>query len=305
MLRRVASWVLLTTLLAWSWAAVAGWVALPLLAGRVGAPSLYLVAAVPFAVAPLVGSWVWREAWREGPLLVAEPPRFGGPFLAAWLGPLLLLVGGWAVSAVAGWGTVDLSGGAAVARVAREQGSAAAAEVAAAVAALPVPYPVLVGVSTLATGPMVGILLWAEEVGWRGVLHRELVGLGLWPAALLNGVLWGVWRAPLVMLSDAGAGRPVEAALVAVGVGIPVGALLAWVRHAAGSVWAAALGAGMLAMLARFHEVVFPDGDPLRIGVLGVAGGAAALLACGGLWLADRPRLTRGLPATLPERAAG
>jgi len=304
-LRRVASWVFFATLLAWSWAAVAGAVIQPVLAGRVGPVSLYLVVAVPFAVAPLVASWVWREAWREGPLLVAGPPRPGGGLLMAWLGPLGLLALGWAWSAAAGWGVVDLSGAALVERVAREAGRAAAAEVGATTAALPVPYPLLVLTSALATGPMVGVLLWAEEVGWRGVLHRELAGLGMWPAALLNGLLWGLWRAPLVALGDAGTGRPVEAVLVAVGVGIPIGALLVWVRASAGTVWAAALAAGMLAVLGRFHEVGYSDGDPFRIGVLGVSGGLAALAICGALWLGTRLRLGVPAAAGLPERAAG
>jgi len=78
-----------------------------------------------------------------------------------------------------------------------------------------------------------------------------------------------------------------------------------WVRASAGTVWAAALAAGMLAVLGRFHEVGYSDGDPFRIGVLGVSGGLAALAICGALWLGTRLRLGVPAAAGLPERAAG
>jgi membrane protease YdiL (CAAX protease family) len=37
-----------------------------------------------------------------------------------------------------------------------------------------------------------------EEAGWRGLLHRELSGLGFWRESWLVGLLWGAWHLPLV-----------------------------------------------------------------------------------------------------------
>ncbi|MFT4221314.1 MAG: CPBP family intramembrane metalloprotease [Microbacterium sp.] len=39
-----------------------------------------------------------------------------------------------------------------------------------------------------------------EELGWRGFLTTALAPLGFWRSALVSGVLWGVWHAPIILL---------------------------------------------------------------------------------------------------------
>ncbi|MEQ8405466.1 MAG: CPBP family intramembrane glutamic endopeptidase [Oceanicaulis sp.] len=39
-----------------------------------------------------------------------------------------------------------------------------------------------------------------EELGWRGWLQPRLAGLGFWPSALVIGLIWGVWHAPIVLM---------------------------------------------------------------------------------------------------------
>lgn len=36
-----------------------------------------------------------------------------------------------------------------------------------------------------------------EELGWRGLLQKELSQLGFWRASLVTGVVWGLWHAPV------------------------------------------------------------------------------------------------------------
>ena len=69
-------------------------------------------------------------------------------------------------------------------------------------AALP-PLGVLV-LAQLAMIPIGGLfnalLAFGEEVGWRGWLLPALRPLGVWPALLTSGAIWGLWHSPLILL---------------------------------------------------------------------------------------------------------
>ncbi len=41
-----------------------------------------------------------------------------------------------------------------------------------------------------------------EELGWRGYLLPNLTSFGAWQAALLSGLLWGIWHLPFMLLTD-------------------------------------------------------------------------------------------------------
>lgn len=41
-----------------------------------------------------------------------------------------------------------------------------------------------------------------EEIGWRGWLLPALRPMGIWPALLLSGAIWGIWHAPLILLGQ-------------------------------------------------------------------------------------------------------
>jgi uncharacterized protein len=43
------------------------------------------------------------------------------------------------------------------------------------------------------------IFAFGEELGWRGLLWRELGHLGFWRASAVIGLIWGIWHAPLIL----------------------------------------------------------------------------------------------------------
>ncbi|MEW6505764.1 MAG: CPBP family intramembrane glutamic endopeptidase [Chloroflexota bacterium] len=42
-----------------------------------------------------------------------------------------------------------------------------------------------------------------EEIGWRGLLVKELIGVGSFTsAALISGIIWAIWHFPLILFAD-------------------------------------------------------------------------------------------------------
>lgn len=273
LVRRAGSWIALC--FAWSWgvAAIVYFAAIPV----DGYWSLAL--AVPFLVGPLLASLVWKRVVVREPLASIDTHlRFDGVVLLSWFAPVLVVWASAVVAHVFGWGTLDLSGGPIVERVLALRGEDAAAKVQEGLAGSAVPYPLLATLQALIVGLFFYTpLAFAEEIGWRGVLLRELRPLGFWPAALGIGIAWGLWHVPLVLLLGYFPDAPLQGTLVLVGASIPLGALLAWVREASGTVWAAALAHGVLTALGGFHELVLSGGVPQVVGVTGVAGGLVLL----------------------------
>ncbi|WP_156761649.1 CPBP family intramembrane glutamic endopeptidase [Microbacterium karelineae] len=120
---------------------------------------------------------------------------------------------------------------------------------------------------------MSSVAAFGEELGWRGYLTTALAPLGFWPSALLIGVVWGLWHAPIILLGY-NFGRTDALGLVWMCVfTIIVGVLLQWSRYFTRSVWPAAIGHG--ALNATFAYPLFwatPDMDPLLGSAVGLPG---------------------------------
>lgn len=82
-----------------------------------------------------------------------------------------------------------------------------------------------------------------EELGWRGFLVPELArSLGFTELALLSSAIWTSWHFPMMFLGTYhGAGSIGYSLAVFIPSVIGAGLILAWLRLASGSVWAAVL----------------------------------------------------------------
>jgi len=146
-------------------------------------------------------------------------------------------------------------------------------------AALPAPIALLVAAQFL--NVLIGALLnvlpaLGEELGWRGWLLPHLLRLGLVPALLLSGLIWGLWHAPLILLGYNYPGAPGWLALLLmVGVCTVTGAVFGWLRLRSESVWPAAIAHGAFNAAAGLSIVFAASGqevDTVHAGILGWSG---------------------------------
>ncbi len=135
------------------------------------------------------------------------------------------------------------------------------------------------------------IFTFGEEFGWRGYLLPRLAPLGGGWAALVTGVVWGLWHAPLIVLSGYNfPGHPWLGILGMVVFTTALSYVFAWLRFRSGSVWPSTLAHAAVNAQAGFAVLVLaPAGDSLLrppvglIGVVPIAALAVALVVTGRL----------------------
>lgn len=85
-----------------------------------------------------------------------------------------------------------------------------------------------------------------EEIGWRGWLLPALRPMGVWPALLLSGLIWGLWHAPLILLGH-NFNQPNIWGLIVMLIGCVLwGIFFGWLRLRSGSLWPAVIAHGAL-----------------------------------------------------------
>ncbi|MFA5606675.1 MAG: type II CAAX endopeptidase family protein [Leucobacter sp.] len=236
-------------------------------------PAIATLAAIFIVRAPrrerlrFLGIWPLRPAKRVIWFIVA-----------AILAPLVLVLASLAVAALLGWVQLDLtefSGFRAVLDAQLATLDPATAELAA--QTMP-PLGLLVAIQ-IATVPVAALAnslpAFGEEVGWRGWLLPALRPLGVWPALVLSGALWGLWHAPLILLGyNFNRTDWTGVALMTVGC-VFWGVLLGWTRLRTASVWPAVVAHGSLNASAGLMLLLHAMDSPLDMALvspLGVAG---------------------------------
>jgi hypothetical protein len=283
MLSRVLPWLLGVFTVSW------GWAGLVALSGRPTVGLAFVLLALPFIFGPAAVSWAWRRyVVREAPFEDLNVLHLSNPALTGWLGAIGFV---WLAAAVAhgmGWAAIDLSGQAIADRMSEVQGPDKAAEALTAMQASPVPYAVIASMQALMVGLLYAPVRVSEELGWRGVLARELAPLGPWGSAVLSALLWGIWRVPLVWMGGYFPDAPAAGAIAMVAASVPQGVLLVWLARRAKSVWAPAIAQGVLTAIGPFNELVSVGGDPVLTSPMGAAGGVAALVLVAVVWGTER-----------------
>ncbi len=142
------------------------------------------------------------------------------------------------------------------------------------------------------------IFTFGEEFGWRGYLLPRLAPLGGVPAAIIVGVIWGLWHAPVIVLNGYNfPGHPWLGVLMMVVFTTAYSFFFAWLRFRSGSVWPSTLAHATLNALAGFGLLLLSHGDSLVRPPLGLIG-LVPLVALA-IWLAVTGRLKPPVTANL------
>ena len=138
--------------------------------------------------------------------------------------------------------------------------------------------------------PINMIFTFGEEFGWRGYLLPRLAPLGGIPAAIITGVVWGLWHAPVIVQDGYNyPGYPWLGVGMMVVFTLALGMVFAWLRFRSGSVWPSTLAHAAFNAQAGFGFILLSQGNPLLRAPIGLIG-LVPMIAFA-IWLAATGRL--------------
>ena len=126
-----------------------------------------------------------------------------------------------------------------------------------------------------------------EELGWRGLLQKELAHLGFWKSSLLIGVIWGIWHAPIILQGHNYPEHPKIGVFMMIIFTLLLAPIFGYVRLKAKSVIAAAIIHGTLNTTFALDLLVIKGGSDLTVGISGLAGFIALAFVNIGLFIYD------------------
>jgi membrane protease YdiL (CAAX protease family) len=92
--------------------------------------------------------------------------------------------------------------------------------------------------------PLGTIVAWGEEFGWRGYLQVRLFATRPFLAAIVTGVIWGVWHYPLILFGYEHYENVWLGLLVFPVCTVMLSIIFGWLRLKTNSVWASCLAHG-------------------------------------------------------------
>lgn len=214
----------------------------------------------------------WGVPLREYGLVL----RFRWALLLAMVLPLLLTVAAVALSAALGWAELDLSGELIIEQTLQSAGQGAADQLRQTIERTPsMRWVILLSgfLSAIVAGLTINLFFaLGEELGWRGLLQRELAPLGFAKSSLLIGAIWGLWHAPLIAQGHNYPEHPLPGVGMMVVWCMVMGVVVSWVRLRAGTVLAAAVMHGTINGIAGLGLLTLRGGSDLMVGLTGLSG---------------------------------
>jgi membrane protease YdiL (CAAX protease family) len=153
----------------------------------------------------------------------------------------------------------------------------------------------------LAGATINGLFAFGEEVGWRGYLLKQFEGRSFLGTAVVIGIIWGLWHAPLILMGHNYPQHPQWGVLMMVVVCILMSFIIQYFRVKSGSVIVAAIMHGTCNGVAGL-TMIFLSLDKyndLIDGSCGLAGILAMLVVAIVIFLFDR-YVTRDRICTSP-----
>jgi membrane protease YdiL (CAAX protease family) len=241
--KKIALFIVLTYLLAYAlvplYFALGGTKALP---GSLVLGITYMF--IPLLVAVVVQKLVYHAPLRQPLRIYIRPNRW---FVVAWLLPVVLALATLGLSLLLTGVTFSPEMAGMFERFKSVMTPEQLEEMERQAKTLPIHPFWLALLQGLVAGPTVNaVAAFGEEAGWRGLMLRELEGLGLWKVSPLIGVVWGFWHAPLIVQGHNYPEHPWAGVFMMTGMTVLLSPLLVYLTLRSGSVIAAAIFHGTL-----------------------------------------------------------
>ncbi len=134
------------------------------------------------------------------------------------------------------------------------------------------PLFLMIGQALLAGITVNALFAFGEELGWRGMLHRQLIRYGFWVTAFLTGLVWGVWHIPAILMGHNYPDHPVKGVLLMILFCLLWSPLFTFIRLRTGSVFPVAILHGTINASTGLAIAYLQGGSDLTVGVTGLAG---------------------------------
>jgi membrane protease YdiL (CAAX protease family) len=239
---------------------------------------LFQLAALPGAFAPAVAAiivrkWITREGFKDAGLRLK--PFKWRYYLVAWLLPIPVIVCIIGLAVLLGISMPDFS----LMRFA--SWIVPGAEIAS-----PPPYIwVVIPFQFMFSAIVATPILWGEEFGWRGYLQIRIFESQPLRAAIITGIIWGVWHLPINLRGYNFPDHPVIGSFLFLVGTIFLSIIFGWLRERTGSIWAPSLAHAATNTIGGSLTLLLFIGGPnwIFVSYLGVLG----LIPLGGFcaWL--------------------
>jgi CAAX protease family protein len=191
---------------------------------------LFELAAAPGAFAPalatfIVRKWVTREGFGDAGL--ALNLRKWPYYLIAWFLPFGVIAFIVAIAMTTGIAQPDFTPAQALAHLPPQIPKA--------------DVKFILPLTTLLTAFVTTPLLFGEEFGWRGYLQFRLFPGRPISAAIVTGLIWGIWHWPLLARGFDSAGDPLTSQALLCVCAVFMSIIFGWLREKSGSIWVTSL----------------------------------------------------------------
>lgn len=169
-----------------------------------------------------------------------------------------------------------------------------------------IPLPVILAIALAGLTvsiPINMIFTFGEEFGWRGYLLVRLAPLGRTKAALLVGIIWGLWHAPLIAaFGYVYPGHPIAGIFMMTLYTTPLSIIFAWLRFKSKSVWPSTIAHAANNAQAMLAYMVLSPADSLLRPPAGII--ALVPIIAFAAWIIATNRLEDNETGTSPKPSA-
>jgi membrane protease YdiL (CAAX protease family) len=241
---------------------------------------------VPTTIALVVQKGIFKEALKE-PLRISF--RLNRWFLVAWLLPPLIACASMGVALLLPGVHFSPEMEGMIERFGKLLPPEQIEQMRNQAHAMPIhPFWTSLGIGLIAGVTVNAVAAFGEELGWRGLLLRELEPLGFWRCSALIGLIWGFWHAPLILHGHNYPEHPWAGVFLMTAMTMLLSPLLSYLTIRANSVLAAAIFHGTFNATAGLAILLIRGGNDLTTGVTGLAGLAVLAMINLGLFAFDR-----------------